>query len=78
MLVLQTQANKTKEPEWITVMVDGRKFKVTAKIEPYKKMKNRVVIVFDAPRDIQCVRDSFMEKFDRDNGTEEEDNKGNK
>jgi hypothetical protein len=65
MLVLQTQKGKSKEPEWITVVCDGREFRMTAKIEPIKSLANRVVVVIDAPKDIKFFRDKV-------------DNRGNK
>lgn len=67
MLVLQTQKNKSREPEWITIVAGDKTLRVTAKIEPFGPMKNRVVMVFDAEKDIKIIRDSVDTADNRGN-----------
>lgn len=58
MLKIQTQSNKNGFNEWIIVRVRGLEFKVTAKAF----MKSQVGVVFDAPREVEIIRESLLIK----------------
>lgn len=57
---------KAKDPEWVTVTIGEKQMRLTAHIEPMKGMKDRVVVVFDAPRDFVIKRDNMKPKREID------------
>jgi hypothetical protein len=62
MLIIEPEKISEDKFEWINIYVGDQLLRVTYKEEKRKKHGKRMVLVFDAPKEIIIIRDSLENK----------------